>query len=326
MTSRGYPIQFIEQPPTLVDVTREVLEGLTKTPKQLPAKLFYDRRGSELFEAITRRPEYYLTTAELSIVRTAGDELKTLLDPSTAIIELGSGSGAKTRHLLQLLPRARAYVAIDISQEALRAALVDLSHEFPRLRMVGVAADYLQPIPGLDTVGDGPKLLVFFGSTLGNFEPEEAGRFLRRWAQAVGSRDRLLIGIDLQKDPERLYAAYNDAAGVTAAFNRNILRRVNREGEADFNENAFAHRALYNAGAGRIEMYLVSQERQRVTVAGQSFDFAEGEVLLTEWSYKYTVEGFWELARGAGWDPIRAWTDADDLFSLHYLAPSFAKP
>lgn len=315
-------VKLIDQQPTRADVVQDVLTGLSLAPKRLPSKLFYDARGSELFDAITEQPEYYLTRAEHAILSHIGDDLRSLISPSAAILELGSGSGEKTRQLLRHLPLIKDYIAVDISGDALKSALAALAEEFPDRRLVGLAADYLVPVALPSDFTDRPKLLVFFGSTLGNFEPSEAQRFLRRWARSLSPQDGFLVGIDLKKDPARLYRAYNDAAGITAAFNRNVLTRINRECAADFDEEMFRHEARYHHGAGRIEMFLISQRTQTVHVAGRPVHFGEGERILTEYSYKYSTEEFHDLAQSAGWLPVKVWTDPQDLFSLHYLKPA----
>lgn len=307
------------------DIGREVLTGLLQTPKCLPPKLFYDHHGSTLFEAITQQPEYYLTRAEQTILAHIGPELRTLVDPSATIVELGSGSGEKTRQILQHMPKASPYVAIDISADALRNALVTLAGEFPDRQFIGMAADYLTALALPDAVTARAKLVVFLGSTLGNFEPSDAVRFLQRWADSLTTRDGLLIGIDLKKDAGRLHHAYNDAQGITAAFNRNVLARINRECAADFEVDQFYHEAVYQGTAGRVAMFLVSRRSQMVTVAGQKIPFGAGERLLTEYSYKYTVAEFHALAQSAGWNPVKVWTDPENLFSLHYLRPMPAR-
>ncbi|MDA8192555.1 MAG: L-histidine N(alpha)-methyltransferase [Thermaerobacter sp.] len=325
MRPNDYRIQLIDRQPTRQDIVREVLTGLSQSPKQLPPKLFYDNIGSDLFEAITRQPEYYLTRAELAILARIGDDLQRLVDPNATIVELGSGSGEKTRELLHHLSRSAVYAAIDISAEALAAALTTLGEEFPDHRFIGLAADYLRPVALPADVSERPQVVVFFGSTLGNFEPFDAVRFLRRWADSLTPRDGLLIGIDLKKDRERLTRAYNDAQGVTAAFNRNVLTRINRECRADFDIDGFDHEAVYQSVPGRIAMFLISRRSHTVTVAGQPFAFAAGERLLTEYSYKYTIAEFHALADRAGWTPVHVWTDPENLFGLHYLRPQASR-
>lgn len=314
-------VQLTQRTPAVTDVREEVLAGLSDSPKHLPPKLFYDGRGSQLFDRITRQPEYYLTRTETAILAGIGPDLRRKVGSSVAVVELGSGSGEKTHQLLRHLPNAAMYVAIDISADALRTALPALAAVFPDKEISGVAADYLSPVTLPPAVREHPVLLVFFGSTLGNFEPEAARRFLAQWASALGPGDGLLIGIDGKKDPARLYAAYNDAEGVTADFNRNVLTRINREVGADFVESQFAHRAVYHAEAGRIEMALVSLRAQTVTVAGRPIHFADGEPIVTEHSYKYTPAEFQTLARLAGWEPVEVWQDPEKLFHLHYLRP-----
>ncbi|WP_051351176.1 L-histidine N(alpha)-methyltransferase [Sulfobacillus thermosulfidooxidans] len=312
---------IIDRQPKSEDILTEVLEGLSQCPKRLPPKLFYDAQGSLLFEAITKQPEYYLTRAEQAILDHIQEPLQALVPHPVTLIELGSGSGAKTRQLLRHLPQATTYVAIDISLDALHSALSALSQEFLHRQFIGVAADYGAAFSLPQTIDKNPKLLVYLGSTLGNFDPPEAQDFLERWAQNLSSGDALLIGIDLKKQASILHHAYNDAKGITAAFNRNVLTRINRECGANFPVNHFSHHAEYQAQNGRIAMYLVSHYAHRVSIAGHEFVFEQGERILTEYSYKYTITEFQSLARQAGWIPLTVWTDPRNAFSLHYLRP-----
>ncbi|TGD99768.1 L-histidine N(alpha)-methyltransferase [Methylobacterium nonmethylotrophicum] len=301
---------------------QDVLSGLGAPRKQLSAKYFYDRRGSELFEAITRLPEYYPTRTELAILDRDGPEIAAGLPPGAALVEFGSGSTTKVRRLLPHLPDLAAYVPVDVSEEFLRSEADELGRDFPRLRVEPVAADFTRPFGLPDDLKDAPKAGFFPGSTLGNFEPEAAAALLGSFARTLGTGSTLIVGIDLVKDKAVLDAAYDDAAGVTADFNLNLLTRINRELGADFDLDGFSHQAFFDENLGRIEMHLVSRKSQLVTVAGVPFHFASGETIHTENSYKYTVPGFRALARAAGWEHARVWTDPDGLFSVHALKAS----
>jgi L-histidine N-alpha-methyltransferase len=300
----------------------EVLAGLAATPKRLPTKLLYDERGSQLFEAITRLPEYYLTRAELAILAEMGEALGRHLGDAEVVVELGSGSGRKTHRLLRLLPRVHTYVAVDISAAALRQALGTLRPAFPRHRLYGVVGDYLESVPLPPALAGLRPLVVFFGSTIGNLEPPQVRRFLRAWAERLGPTAAFLVGVDRKKEAARLSLAYNDAQGVTAAFNRNLLRRLNRELGATFDLAAFRHHAPYHVEAGRIEMYLISMRRQRVRIADREIALAAGEPILTEYSYKYAVEEFLALAGDAGLNAEAVWSDAQRQFCLYLLRPA----
>ena len=301
------------------DFLADLVAGLGKPQKQLAAKYFYDAAGSDLFEAITRLPEYYPTRTELGILDARGAEIAAALPRRASLVEFGSGSTVKVRRLLRHLPDLAAYVPVDVSESFLRSEAETLRADLPALRVEPVAADFTQPfaLPA-DLGGDG--FAGFFpGSTIGNFEPPEAARLLAQFGQELGAGASLIVGVDLVKDPAVLEAAYDDAAGVTAAFNLNLLTRINRELAGDFERDHFRHRAVFNAAASRIEMLLVSTRAQTVTVAGRRFAFAEGETIHTENSYKYTVESFRRLAAEAGWTAGTVWTDMQALFSVHAL-------
>lgn len=299
----------------------EVLAGLGRTPKTLPSKLFYDAEGSVLFEAICRLDEYYLTRAEISILEKAAVEIAEWVGEGAQLIEYGSGSSRKTCILLEALQPA-AYVPIEIAREALLHACEALSLLYPDLQLFPICADYTQPIRLPIQPGRIPaRRLVFFpGSTIGNFLPAEALSFLQKAHQLAGEDGAMLVGVDLKKDAETLNAAYNDARGVTAAFNLNLLAHLNRELGADFDLAAFTHRAFYNEALGRVEMHLVSLKSQDVIIQRHRFHFHDGETIHTENSYKYSIEQFQQLAMAAGFEPIRYWTDPDRQFSVHYLA------
>lgn len=297
----------------------DLWQGLSQTPKRIACKYFYDKRGSELFDAICELPEYYPTRSELEIIRTYGGEMAEALGERCLLIEYGSGSSLKTRLLLDRLVRPAGYVPIDISRQHLLEAAARIRADYPSLPVLPLAADYTKNV-SLPQVPNAARAVAFFpGSTIGNFEPEEAVRFLRRIRLACGKGGGLLIGVDLKKNPAVLHAAYNDAAGVTAQFNLNVLTRANRDAGANFDVNAFEHYAFYNAAFGRIEMHLVSRRDQSVWIAGRLINIAEGESLLTEHSYKYTTAEFARVAEQAGYAPKRVWIDQRRLFSVHYL-------
>ena len=296
-----------------------VLAGLAQPQKTLPSWLFYDARGSDLFEQITELPEYYPTRAEAAILDGAAADIAARTPPGAVLVEFGSGSSRKTEILLGALPALAAYAPIDVSADALDQAVARLAARFPALRVLPTVGDFLAPLGLPERLAKRPRLGFFPGSTIGNFAPTEARDLLAQMARTLGAGGRLVVGVDLRKDLSVLLPAYNDAAGVTAAFNLNILARLNREAGADFNLDRFAHSALYNAAEGRIEMHLVSLEAQRIAVCGRRFDLAAGETIHTENSYKYSIPQFHALARRAGWRPQRVWTDRSRLFSLHEL-------
>ena len=299
----------------------DVWAGLSQPHKTLPPKYFYDAQGCALFEAICALPEYYLTRAEIALMRGRVGDMARQLGPGCVLIEYGSGSGRKTRILIDAIEPV-AYVPIDIAREQLGATAEEIAREFPRLRVIAVCADYSRPLalPELDDLGARRRIVYFPGSTIGNFTLAEATAFLAGAREQAGAGGGLLIGVDLKKDTAQLDAAYNDARGVTAGFNLNLLARINRELGADFDLSAFRHRAFYDEAAGRIEMHLESVKAQAVTINGREFRFREGETIHTENSCKYSIREFQELARAAGLAPVECWTDAERLFSVHYLA------
>ena len=300
----------------------EVLGGLSRKPKRIHCKFFYDEEGSRLFDRICELEEYYPTRTEVSIMHQHAKEMAHLLGPRVMLIEYGSGSGLKTPLLLSALERPTAYLAIDISQGPLEASVAKLARRFPDLEVVPLRQDYTRSIELPATREIPQRRAVYFpGSTIGNFPPPEAKPFLRRIGKLCGPGGGLLIGVDLEKDPRVLQRAYDDAQGVTAEFNLNLLRRFNRELGADFDLASFRHRAVYSTAEHRIEMYLVSQRRQSVTIAGTRFEFHDQEEILTEYSTKYSLERFQALAATAGWKVDRVWTDDDNLFSVQYLTP-----
>jgi dimethylhistidine N-methyltransferase len=297
----------------------DVIAGLTARPKHLSPKYFYDEAGSRLFEAITALPEYYPTRCELAILREHAADVAGFFPPGAALIEFGSGSSRKARIVLDAAPNIKAYVPVDISFEMLAQDANELRRDHPGLMVLPFAADFTAPFELPAAVAGMPRTGFFPGSTIGNFEPREAAALLRHVGKMLGPGAALIIAVDLIKDAGVLDAAYNDAAGVTAAFNLNLLSRINRELGADFDLGCFRHRAFYNRDRHRIEMHLVSAIRQTVRVAGRMFEFRAGETIHTENSYKYTVASFAELARESGWSPAAVWTDAGDNFSVHAL-------
>lgn len=304
---------------TLSDFARELLAGLGLGARSIPPKFFYDVAGSALFDRICELPEYYPTRTELRILTECAPEIAAQIGPHAEIVEFGAGSLTKVRLLLDALEAPKRYVPIDISGAHLEAAAARLRDDYPRLSVQPVVADYTMPLV-LPARGEGMGQRVGFfpGSTLGNFSPDEALAFLQL-AQRLLRGGGLLLGVDLVKDPALLHAAYNDAQGVTAAFNLNLLRRANAELGANFDLDGFAHAAFYNSPLRRIEMHLVSKRAQTVTIEGQRFAFDEGETIHTENSHKFTVEGLRALAVKAGFKPMAAWTDPDRLFSVHWL-------
>jgi len=297
-----------------------VLAGLGSAPKTLPCKFFYDARGSALFEQICEVPEYYLTRTEIAILAQYAGEIAAHIGAHGRLIELGSGASVKVRILLQALTAPAAYVPVDISRDHLRESAGQLAADFPELPVVAVCADYTRPFTLPPLPGPAGKRIGFFpGSTIGNFEPDSVVRFLRNCADLLGPQGDILIGVDLKKDPAILNAAYNDRDGVNAAFNLNLLERINRELGGDIDVDGFEHVAFYNADKGRMELYLGSLAEQTATIAGRRFRFRDGELIHTENSYKYSIDEFHGLAARAGFAAAHTWTDEDQLFSVHYL-------
>jgi dimethylhistidine N-methyltransferase len=297
----------------------DVVAGLTATPKRLSPKYFYDNAGSALFEQITELPEYYPTRTELGILTEHASDVAALVPPGAALIEFGSGSSTKTRIVLSTAQTLAAYVPVDISEQFLQQQTAGLRREYPKLKVLPVAADFTKPFELPDAARIMPRAGFFPGSTIGNFEPHEAAAFLRHAGRILGRGATFIVGVDLVKDTQILQKAYNDSQGVTAKFNLNLLARINRELGAKLNLACFEHHAFFNRERSRIEMHLASLKRQRVRVCGECIDFRAGETIHTENSYKYSVESFGALARGAGWTPVAVWTDPDNYFSLHVL-------
>ncbi|THD05719.1 L-histidine N(alpha)-methyltransferase [Panacagrimonas perspica] len=294
----------------------DVLAGLTRQPKVLSPKYFYDDRGSDLFEAICETPEYYPTRTEIGMLRRIAPEVASLLADDTMLLELGSGASIKTRMLLDASPKLSVYVPVDISPDALHAASERLRMDYPSLTILPQVADFTRPLEMPASLKGQPVLVFFPGSTIGNFEHDQALALLRGLRRGLGAGDRLLIGADQVKDPATLHAAYDDAAGITAAFNRNLLQRINRELDGDFNPLSFRHEARWNPRFARIEMHLVSTRAQIVSVAGRAFSFEEGESIHTENSHKFTRESFTGLAAEAGWVLEREWISGAPSFGV----------
>jgi dimethylhistidine N-methyltransferase len=298
----------------------EIVDGLKQDEKMISPKYFYDERGSQLFDEITRLPEYYPTETELGIMRDSIDEIAELAGKQASLIEFGSGSSLKTRILLENLDELAVYVPVDISEDHLLESALKLRSEFPELEVLPVVADFTRPFQLPSPAIMPLRNIVYFpGSTIGNFTRAAAQDLLRVMYGEAGAGGALLIGADLQKDPAIIERAYNDSAGVTAEFNRNMLNHLNREFGADFDPDAFAHSAVYNEVEGRIEMRLVSTRDQRFTLGPESFSLRKDEAILTEYSHKYTLEGFAAMARTAGFRVERVWMDAARLFSVQYL-------
>jgi dimethylhistidine N-methyltransferase len=300
----------------------EVLRGLVNLPRSLPPKLFYDRTGARLFEEICELPEYYLTRTELSILERRAPEIAERCGDHVALVEYGSGAGVKIRLLLDELKHAAAYVPVDISMEQLAAVAAERARQYPHLRVAPVCADYTTrfTLPALPA--DARRVAFFPGSTIGNLHPAEATAFLHRIRSTIGPDGALILGVDRRKDEEVLHAAYNDSSGVTAAFNLNVLARLNREFGATFDLATFRHRAYFNDAASRIEMHLESLTDQRVVVAGVPIDFRRGETILTECSYKYDRLFLDDVVRAAGFAIEQLWTDQRRWFWVGYLVPS----
>lgn len=309
------------------DLGEAVREGLAKAAKTLPCRFFYDRIGSCIFEEICELPEYYLTRAEHEILRRRAPEIAALFDGPATLVELGSGSSTKTRVLIEAFLKrhgALRYVPLDISRTMLEASACELLADYPGLEVVAIAAEYRRGLRRVDAEERSRKLILFLGSSVGNFSRPEAATFLGDVRATMREKDRLLIGIDLRKDRHVLERAYDDAAGTTARFNKNLLARINRELGADFDLEAFEHRAVFNEELGRVEMHLVSRRDQTVTIREmqETTRFDAGEVIHTESSYKYTTDEIAELAAAANMRVERQWFDDANRFSVSLLAPA----
>ncbi len=304
--------------PADIDFPDMLVAGLSAEPKQIACKYFYDAAGADLFQKICTLPEYYLTRTELSLLRRHAGDFAKLIGPDAEIVEFGAGSAEKIGILLAGLERPRAYVPVEISDASLTGLVASICADHTQLEVRPLLADFTAPLPSAIFSPDARRVGFFPGSTIGNFSRHEARDFLAGAARLLNGGG-LLIGVDLVKDPTILHAAYNDAAGITAAFNHNLLARANRDAGANFDLTRFSHYAPYNVEQQRVEMYLVSTASQLVRVCGRSIAFAEGEAIHTEWSHKYTVEDFRTLAVQAGFTPRAVWCDPDRLFSIHWL-------
>ena len=318
-------------PQTIADIEGDFLSGvcygLRQHPKSIPPKFFYDAQGSRLFDLICNTPEYYPTRTETDILEQFGAHMADIIGRSSTLIELGSGSAVKTPLLLRHLAGDASYVPIDICEPHLMQSTQRLQAMFPMMQMQPVCADYTQLLSLPPNIRSDQRRVIFFpGSTIGNYTPVEAVQLLRHAAKWAGADGALLIGVDCKKSPDVLNAAYNDADGYTAAFNLNLLERMQRELDAQLDLKGFTHYAYYNATLGRVEMHLVSQRKQLIQLNGESFRFEEGETIHTENSYKYSAQEFEQLACEAGWHPKMRWSDRDGLFDVHYLSLSAIEP
>jgi len=307
------------QPPSAEEseFAADVLRGLNTTPKRIPAKYFYDDAGSQLFDRITDLPEYYPTRCEMSILEANAAEICKLIPEGAALVEFGAGSNRKARILLKAAPTLSVYVPVDICGAMIEREAVELRRDFPKLKITPVSADFTKEFELPQEAREAPARVGFFpGSTIGNFEPHEAAAFMNNVGRILGPGAVLIVGVDLIKPVEVLKAAYNDKQGITAKFNVNLLKRINRELGGTFNLDCFEHHAIYNRERNRIEMHLASLRRQKVKVAGETIDFRAGETIHTENSYKYSVESLSALARGVGWSPLKVWIDSHKYFSI----------
>jgi dimethylhistidine N-methyltransferase len=314
--------RILDLHPETASFRDDVLAGLRAPVKNLPPKYFYDERGSLLFERITRLPEYYLTRTEISILESHAKDLARLMGNRWELVELGSGSSRKTRILLDAASGVGSYVPVDIARDALRVAVNGIAAEYPDIRVLGVCADYTRPFSFGRLDAEARRIAFFPGSTIGNFDPADASAFMKQIKTLLRPGDLFIVGVDLKKAPALLHAAYNDAAGVTAKFNINLLERMNRELGGNFDPRRFEHAAVYDVRHGRIEMHLRSMADQTVRVAGEDVVFRSRETIHTESSYKYTREEFRSLAREGGFAARDVWTDAERLFSVWILEPS----
>jgi dimethylhistidine N-methyltransferase len=314
-------VAFHDLAPPADDFRQALFDGLAQSPKRLPSRFIYDARGSRLFDAILEQPEYYIPRVEIALLQEHGAALAALTGPGAYLVDYGSGSGRKARTLLGVLNAPAAYAAIDISREHLLGAAEALAADYPRLEVHAVCADFLRPfdLPQPRKPGVGARLGFFPGSTIGNMTPAQRTGFLSSARTMLGG-GAFIAGVDLKKDPAILRAAYNDAAGASAAFNTNILVRANSELGADFDLAAFRHRAEYDPVHGRMEIGIESLAAQTVHIGDAAFAFADGEIILTQYAYKFTTEEFETLAGTAGFTSRQTWTDADRMFAIHYLA------
>ena len=320
MISTSASIQLLDLKPAQQDGQAEIIEGLAREQKEISPKYFYDEKGAQLFEEICEQPEYYPTRTEIGIMQSSMEEISDLIGPRASIIEFGSGAGVKTRQLLEGAKDLAAYVPVDISREQLISSSDELANDFPDVEVLPICADFMEPfeLPSPQITPD-RNIVYFPGSTIGNFSTSQAKQLLRVMRAQAKDDGALLIGVDLVKPRSILEPAYNDAAGVTAEFNLNLLTHLNHAYDADFELQAFEHTAVYDEEHNRIEMRLISLCNQGVQIAGSKFELSEGEYIVTEHSHKYSIDSFESLARQAGFVPQEVWTDTDSLFSVHYL-------
>ena len=314
-------VKFHDLAPQVADFHKDVIEGLSKRPRSIPPKYFYDKRGSELFDAICDLPEYYPTRTENSLLRYYAKEIAERIGPDCILVELGSGASEKVRLLFDSL-KPTGYMGVDISKEFLLQATGKLALDYPWLEVHAVCADFSQVLQIPKHYEEQQHIAFYPGSSIGNFDPEDAVIFMEQIAEMVGVNGKLLIGVDMKKDSTILNAAYNDAAGITAGFNLNLLDRMGAELGAEIERGAFAHEAFYNESDGRIEMHLVSTKNTRITIDNKPFAFSWGDSIHTENSYKYSLDEFQALAERAGFKVEQVWTDRKDLFSVQLLAVS----
>ncbi len=310
-------IYYYEQHKLRNNMAEDVHEGLSQPQKKLSPKYFYDQKGSQLFDAITELPEYYPTRTEIGLLKKHASEFAELLGKDSVLLELGSGSSIKIRILLEAL-RPKIYVPMDISKEHLIESANQLAEDYPWLEVHANRVDYSQPW-NVPDFGPGRYNAFFPGSSIGNFEPKDAVELLKQVAKLVGKKGGLLIGVDLKKDKSVLEQAYNDEQGVTAEFNLNVLNHIQDRLDAEIEADNFSHTAIYNEAEGRIEMHLKSEKDQTLRIEGEQYQLKAGETIHTESSYKYSIEEFHQLVAKAGFQPIKTWTDEQQLFSIHYL-------
>ncbi|MFO0589483.1 MAG: L-histidine N(alpha)-methyltransferase [Polyangiaceae bacterium] len=317
---RPRSLRVFDLHPSQSDFEAEVLAGLTKTRKELPCKYFYDAEGAHLFEAICATDEYYVTRTEIAILQKDLPRIAEIVGPRAVVIEPGSGSGTKTRMLLEALQQPSAYVLVDLSRAQLLATAAETAGAFPDLEVLPVCADYTAPFPLPEpTSTSGRRVLFYPGSTIGNFDRAEAEAFLHRMAERLGPGAVIVLGVDLKKDPNVLHAAYNDAAGITERFNKNLLARVARTLHVDIPLESFAHYAFYEPTEGRVEMHLVSRRDQTIRIGGREIAFATGESIWTESSYKYTRQEVRATAERAGLQTLAELTDDRGYFLVTVL-------
>ena len=318
MNASNQTLPALHQSKNSSEVT-EIIDGLKKPEKMISPKYFYDERGSQLFDDITHLPEYYPTETELGIMRSNVEEIAQLIGKQASLIEFGSGSSRKTPVLLEHLHDLAVYVPVDISEDHLLESAEKLRRSFPGLEILPVVADFTRPFQLPEPAIMPLRNIVYFpGSTIGNFTHDDALALLRVMHQEAGANGAMLIGVDLQKDPAIIERAYNDSAGLTAEFNLNILRHLNRDYSSNFDLDTFSHDARYNAEKGRIEIRLVNSEDQVVSIGDTDIEILQGEAILTEYSHKYTLEGFAGMAAEAGFVVEKVWTDAEEMFSVQY--------